>query len=115
MDAYAIIAIDMTATIGTLNGISSGFIFKNPGYEASGAKGPAVGYTNYTTGSISMAFNPPMKGVFVKEEKEFITKKGKNDIKFVAVDVEPGVSVLLNYVTEKLVFNTKDQIVAPEE
>ncbi len=113
MDAYAIIVIDMTAANSSLNSISSGFIFKNPGYEASGAKGPAVGYTNFTTGSVTMTFDPPIKGIFVKEEQEYTTKKGKKDFKFVTVDVEPGVSVLVNYVTKKLVENTKLQINVP--
>jgi len=113
MNAFAIIVIDMTATVSSLNSISSGFIFKNPGYEASGAKGPAVGYTNFTTGSVTMTFEPPMKGIFVKEEQEITTKKGKKDIKFVTVDVELDVSVLVNYVTKKLVENTKYQITAP--
>ena len=113
MNAYAIIVIDMTATVSSLNSISSGFIFKNPGYETSGAKGPAVGYTNFTTGSVTMTFEPPMKGIFVKEEQELTTKKGKKDIKFITIDVEPDVSVLVNYVTKKLVENTKYQITAP--
>jgi len=113
MEAYAIIVIDMTATVSSLNSISSGFIFKNPGYVTSGAKGPAVGYTNFTTGSVTMTFDPPMKGIFVKEEQEYTTKKGKKDIKFVTIDVEPNVSVLVNYVTKKLVENTKYQMDAP--
>ena len=113
MDAYAVIVIDVTATIGALNGVSSGFIFKNPGYEASGAKGPAVGYTNYTTGGVNISFNPIMKGIFIKEEKEYTTKRGKKEIKFIPVDVESGVSDLVNYVNKKLVFNTKQQITKP--
>ncbi|PHS62572.1 MAG: hypothetical protein COB12_10615 [Flavobacterium sp.] len=115
MDAYAIVVIDLTATIGALKGVSTGFIFKNPGYDASGAKGPAVGYTKYTGGTVSIPFNPPMKGIFIKEEKEITTKKGKQDIKFVTVDVDAGVSALLNHLTKKLVLNTKNQIVGSKK
>ena len=114
MDAYIIVEVGLIAANGSIKNITSSFLYKNPGYEASDKVGEyLVGYTPYSIGYVTMKINPPLKGIFVKEEKEYTNKKGKTDIKFMKVDVKPDVSVLVNYVVNRLGKQSVDQIVPP--
>ncbi len=114
MDAYIIVEVGLIAANGSIKNITSSFIYKNPGYEASDKVGEyLVGYTPYSIGYMTMKINPPLQGIFVKEEKEYTNKRGKTDVKFMNVDIKPGVSVLVNYVVKRLGTQSVDQIVPP--
>ena len=116
MDAYIIVEVGLIAANGSIKNITSSFVYKNPGYEASDKVGEyLVGYTPYSIGYVTMKFDPPMKGIFLKEEQEYTNKKGKTDMKFVKVDVKSDVSVLVNYVVERLGKRSVDQIVPPKK
>ena len=102
LDAFIVVAISLSAAEGTLNGVISSFIFKNPGYENSGKVGVyAVGYTPYTASFVSMKFDKPMGGIFIKEIKEYTNKKGNADTKFVITDVDSNLTNLVNFVVER--------------
>lgn len=102
LDAFIVVAIKLSASGGTLHNITSAFIFKNPGYDNSDKVGTyAVGYTPYTTTYVSMDFDKPLAGVFIKEEKEYTNKKGKLSAKYVPVDVDSNLTNLVSYVVER--------------
>jgi hypothetical protein len=114
LDAYIIVDVGLIAANGSIKNITSSFLYKNPGYDTSDKVGEyLVGYTPYSIGYVTMKINPPMKGIFVREEQEYTNKKGKTDVRFLKVDVKPGVSVLVNYVVKRLGKQSVDQIVPP--
>ncbi len=114
LDAFIVVDIGLIAANGSITGINAMFYYKNPGWETSGMEGIGViGYTPYTTGHVGMNFKPVMKGLFIKEEQEYTTKKGKTDIKFVPVDVNPNVSILVEHVVTRLGKLSVDQITLP--
>lgn len=102
LDAYIVVAIKLSASGGSLHNITSAFIFKNPGYDNSDKVGQyLVGYTPYTATYVAMNFGSPMPGIFLKEEKEYTNKKGKQSVKFVPVDVDPNLANLVTYTVER--------------
>jgi len=111
LDAYIVVAIKLSAAGGTLNNITSSFIFKNPGYKNSDKVGVyAVGYTPYSNAIVAMNFDKPLAGLFIKEEKEYTNKKGKPSVKFVPVDVDSNIANLVNAVVEWVGLSAVDQI-----
>ena len=114
LDAFIVVDVGLIAANGSITGINTMFYYKNPGWKTSGMEGIGViGYTPYTTGHVGMNFKPVMKGLFIKEEQEYTTKKGKTDIKFVPVDVNPNVSILVEHVVTRLGKLSVDQITLP--
>ncbi len=114
MDAYIIVDLGLVAANGSIDVISSIFYYKNPGYNSSDKVGEyAVGYTPYTAGYVEMRFKPAMKALFIKEEEKYITKKGKTDIKFLNVDINQNLSVLVSQVVGRLGELSVEQIIKP--
>jgi len=114
LDAFIVVEIGLIAANGSITGVNAMFYYKNPGWETSGMEGIGViGYTPYTTGHVGMIFKPPLKGLFIKEEQEYKTKKGKTDIRFVNVDINPNVNVLVEHVVTRLGKLSVDQITLP--
>lgn len=103
LDAVLFVAIKLSAAGGNLHSITTSFVFKNPGYDNSDKVGEyAVGYTPYPTTYMSMTFDKPMGGIFVKEITEYTNKKGKADTKFKITDVDPNLTKLVNYVVGRM-------------
>ncbi len=91
MDAYLIIAIDMTAAgEGVLKRVSATFHYKNPAYGTKTAYGAFIEIP-----TVNMIFKPPFKGIYLTEEQEYTNKKGKVKTKQVPVDLDPNVAVLV--------------------
>lgn len=91
MDAYLVIAIDMTAAgEGILKRVSAVFHYKNPAYGTKTVYGAFI-----EAPTVNMIFKPPFKGIYLTEEQEYTNKKGKIKTKNVPVDIDPNISVVV--------------------
>ena len=113
MDAFLDITVFVSSSeeAQSLSNINASFSFHNPGYFSSDKVGTyPIGYTPYTGAAVDMKLNPAWKGIFIKDEVEYINKKGKTDIKFTPVDVNPNLSVFVCSVAEKVAKMAQKQI-----
>ncbi|MCB0761997.1 MAG: hypothetical protein KDC12_10785 [Flavobacteriales bacterium] len=94
-EAYMIISIDLSAAGDLFQGVAARIEYRNP------ALGSETIYEAYHENVYALTkFDAPFNKLFIREEREYVDKKGKTKTKMVPIGVDPGVPTMVTIMSK---------------